>query len=129
MAKYIQNTYRSSITLPIGDREFIFDNYKTDVMTGILLSDGITKVEDADMEILNNTNSFKQLVKDGMIVILDSAPITANTVESAMELRDENQQLKASLIAMQAELEKLKKGKKVNAPKVEAKPVEKVEEE
>ena len=110
--KYIQNTYTSGIEVNIkpaaGGRPFAvhFERYKVDRLTGQVISDGYTEVEDDLFRQLEGNGAFRMCRDKGWLVVHNEAPLKAGSFEQMLalrarvaELEQENAELKAKLAA------------------------------
>ena len=108
--KYIQNTYTSGIEVNIkpaaGGRPFAvhFERYKVDRLTGQVISDGYTEVEDDLFRQLEGNGAFRMCRDKGWLVVHSEAPLKAGSFEQMLELKarvaelkEENAELRAKL--------------------------------
>ena len=114
--KYIQNTYTSGIEVNIkpaaGGRPFAvhFERYKVDRLTGQVISDGYTEVEDDLFRQLEGNGAFRMCRDKGWLVVHSEAPLKAGSFEQMLELKarvaelkEENAELKARVTEREKE--------------------------
>lgn len=115
--KYIQNTYSADIQIVLKQpdgrflKNMVFARYQQDRISGQVVSDGYTEVEDADLALLQENGAFKLLVDKKKLVVKDEAPLKAGSFEQMLNLKAENEALKKENKALKEELEALKKDK------------------
>ena len=115
--KYIQNTYTSGIEVNIkpaaGGRPFAvhFERYKVDRLTGQVISDGYTEVEDDLFRQLEGNGAFRMCRDKGWLVVHSEAPLKAGSFEQMLELKarvaefkEENAELKEENAELRAKL-------------------------
>lgn len=122
--KYIQNTYSADIQIVLKQpdgrflKNMVFARYQQDRISGQVVSDGYTEVEDADLALLQENGAFKLLVDKKRLVIKDEAPLKAGSFEQMLNLKQrvatleaENAQLREKLAAYENASKKSSKGK------------------
>lgn len=110
--KYVQNTYSADIQIvlkhPDGRflKNMVFARYQQDRISGQVVSDGYTEVEDEDLALLQANGAFKLLVDKKKLVVKNEAPLKAGSFEQMLNLKQrvatleaENAQLKEKLAA------------------------------
>lgn len=110
--KYIQNTYSADIQIVLKQpdgrflKNMVFARYQQDRISGQVVSDGYTEVEDADLALLQENGAFKLLVSKKKLVVKDEAPLKAGSFEQMLNLKQrvatleaENAQLREKLAA------------------------------
>ena len=112
--KYIQNTYTSGIEVKVKPADgrpvsVHFERYKVDRLTGQVLSDGYTEIEDDLYKELEKNAAFRMCRDKGWLVVHNEAPLKAGSFEQMLalrarvaELEKENAELKAKLAASAA---------------------------
>lgn len=125
--KYIQNTYSADIQIVLKQpdgrflKNMVFARYQQDRISGQVVSDGYTEVEDADLALLQENGAFKLLVDKKKLVIKNEAPLKAGSFEQMLDLKQrvatleaENAQLREKLAAYENAPKKSTKGKAKN---------------
>lgn len=112
--KYIQNTYTSGIEVKVKPADgrpvsVHFERYKVDRLTGQVLSDGYTEIEDDLYKELEKNAAFRMCRDKGWLVVHNEAPLKVGSFEQMLalrarvaELERENAELKAKLAASAA---------------------------
>ena len=145
--KYVKNTGRIALAFTIvkNEREFkiALDRRRLFRDSGNIATDGITPVEEADIEELKKQKMFNDLVEAGSLEILEEAEIKSpeetkvakleaekkeleerlKKAEKAdvKELEKTNKNLEKEVTSLKAQLEALTKGTETEASKDEAK--------
>lgn len=128
--KYIQNTYSADIQIVLkkSDGRFlkniVFTRYQLDRMTGQVVSDGYTEVEDEDLALLQENGAFKLLVDKKKLVVKDEAPLKAGSFEQMLNLKQRVADLEAENAKLKAENAELKASGKGKPSKKGAKAAE-----
>ena len=111
--KYIKNTGRIAIAFTIikNDREvkISLDRRRLFRDTGNIATDGVTPVEEEDIEELKKQKLFNNLVEKGHLEILEEEDVRTPDENKIKTLEDENEKLK----------KKLKEAEKADVKKVE----------
>lgn len=120
--RWVQNSYRSSIQINITNEagrtiQIVFPSFKTDKITGRVISDGFRSVTGEEYELLQSSNAFNKCVKESMLIVYDEMPAAAmSDVDRILALRTEldSYKEKASILEQEnAELKaKLEKAEK-----------------
>lgn len=115
--KYIQNTYTADIGIVLKDngrflKNMTFARYQLDKVSGQVVSDGFTEVEDEDLKLLEANGAFQLLVKKGKLVIKNEAPLKAGSFEQMLALKERVVALEAENKALKDEIKALKEGAK-----------------
>lgn len=117
MSKWIQNAHYADIAINCCDKitkqllfRVVFGCYKMDTITGRLVQDGYTELEDEKIALLKeHSNSFNKLVGNGKLIVSDKAPLTAlNSADRVLELQEQLNQAKARIVELEAENAALK---------------------
>lgn len=121
--KYIKNTGRISLAFTIvkNEREFkiSLDRRRLFRDTGNIATDGITPVEEADIEELKKQKMFNDLVKAGSLEILEEADVKSPEEDKIAKLEAENASLKEAVKkAEKPEVKKIKEENKALAEEV-----------
>lgn len=121
--KYIQNTYSADIQIVLKQpdgrflKNMVFARYQQDRISGQVVSDGYTEVEDADLALLQENGAFKLLVEKKKLVIKDEAPLKAGSFEQMLNLKQRVADLEAENAKLKEELAAYQDGAKSSAKK------------
>ena len=123
--KYIQNTYTADIQIIAKvdgrPKNYVFTHYQRDKISNQVISDGFTEVTDEDLKVLNANGAFKLLVDKKRLIIKDEAPLKVGSFEQLLDLKAKVKEQEEIIKALQAEIAKLKAGKKPAKGKAGAK--------
>ena len=118
--KYIQNTYSADIGITLKEngrflKTMTFARYQLDKVSGQVVSDGFTEVEDEDLKLLEKNGAFQLLIQKGKLVVKDEAPLKAGSFEQMLALKAQVKEQEETIAALRAEIAELKGGKKAAA--------------
>lgn len=121
--KYVKNTGRIALAFTIvkNDREFkiALDRRRLFRDSGNIATDGITPVEEADIEELKKQKMFNDLVKAGSLEILEEADVKSPEEDKIAKLEAENASLKEAVKkAEKPDVKKIKEENKALADEV-----------
>lgn len=128
--KYIQNTYSADIQIVLKQpdgrflKNMVFARYQQDRISGQVVSDGYTEVEDADLALLQENGAFKLLVDKKKLVVKNEAPLKAGSFEQMLELKQRVATLEAENAQLREKLAAYEKAPKKSSGKGKAKSAE-----